>query len=53
MPNKYKVELTVLDDYESNGDDPYDVEDLKSDIIHALSINELEVEGEIKVIKLE
>ena len=53
MPNKYKIELTVLDNYEDLGEEPYDVEDIKNDIQQTLEVNGVKIEGEIKVIKLE
>ena len=51
--NKYKVELTVLDRYEENETEPYDIEDLKADFVDTLGNNDLDYEGEINVIKLE
>lgn len=49
MPNKYKLEATIID---NDDDSPISIEDIKSDIIQQLTDICLEVEGEITIIEI-
>jgi len=52
MPNRYKVELTVVDKYEELEEEPLDLEDIKNEVTLDPDCG-LEIEGEIKVTKVE
>lgn len=54
MPYKYRVNLTVIDDYEQTADnEPLDIQDIKDSIKDGLEINDLTIDGEISITKLE
>ena len=50
MSNKYKIEAIVID---PDDQDPLSVDDIKADATIALSEISLEIEGEVKVSKIE
>lgn len=53
MPNKYKVEFTVIDNEEYEEGEEYSSEDLTNDLKSTLADMNLEIEGEMNVTEIE
>lgn len=55
MPNRYKFEGVIVDNFESINEEPMDIGDIKEEIKSNIEENEnfLEIEGEINVSKIE